>query len=40
MAATRRPWSQILKWDLVGAALGISLFLLVYYAASSFFTIY
>ena len=40
VAATRRPWSQILKRDLIGAALGISLFLLVYYAASSFFTIY
>ena len=32
--------AQILKWDLVGSALGISLFLLVYYAASAFFTIY
>ncbi len=39
-AATARPWPQILKWDLVGSALGISLFLLVYYAASAFFTIY
>ncbi len=40
IAATRHPWRQILKWDLVGSALGISLFLLVYYAASAFFTIY
>ncbi len=40
IAATAHPWRQILKWDLVGSALGISLFLLVYYAASSFFTIY
>jgi MFS family permease len=39
IAATARPWRQILKWDLIGAALGISLFLLVYFAASSFFTI-
>ncbi len=40
LAATTHPWKQILKWDLVGSALGISLFLLVYYAASAFFTIY
>ena len=39
-AATTHPWRQILKWDLVGSAIGISLFLLVYYAASAFFTIY
>ena len=40
MAATAHPWRQILKWDLIGSAIGISLFLLVYYAASAFFTIY
>ncbi|MGO8870797.1 MAG: MFS transporter [Acidimicrobiales bacterium] len=40
VAATAHPWRQILKWDLVGSAIGISLFLLVYYAASAFFTIY
>jgi MFS family permease len=39
-AATTHPWRQILKWDLAGSAIGISLFLLVYYAASAFFTIY
>ena len=38
--ATRRPWRQILKWDLVLPSLGIALFLLIYYCASSFFTIY
>ena len=38
--ATRHPWRQILKWDLVGSAAGIAVFLLAYYAASSFFTIY
>lgn len=38
--ATQRPWRQILKWDLVGSAFGVSIFLLVYYAASGFFTIY
>jgi MFS family permease len=40
MLATTRPWQQILKWDLIGSAVGISLFLLLYYAASAFFTIY
>jgi MFS family permease len=40
LSATTHPWRQILKWDLVGSAVGISLFLLVYYAASAFFTIY
>ena len=38
--ATTHPWRQILKVDLVLSAMGISLFLLVYYAASAFFTIY
>lgn len=38
--ATKSPWRQILKWDLVGSALGIAVFLLVYYAAAGFFTIY
>ncbi len=40
LAATKRPWSQILRWDLVGSAAGISVFLLVYFAAAGFFTIY
>ena len=40
LAATTHPWRQILKWDLAISAIGISLFLLVYYAASAFFTIY
>ena len=40
LKATQRPWAQILKWDLVGSALGIALFLLVYYTAAGFFTIY
>jgi len=39
-AATAHPWRQILKFDLVGSAIGISVFLLLYYAASAFFTIY
>ncbi len=40
LAATAHPWRQILKWDLIGSAAGISVFLLLYYAASAFFTIY
>ena len=40
LAATAHPWRQILKFDLIGSAAGISLFLLLYYAASAFFTIY
>ncbi len=40
LAATAHPWRQIFKWDLVGSAVGISVFLLLYYAASAFFTIY
>ena len=39
-AGVARPWRQILSWDLVGSAFGISVFLLVYYIAASFFTIY
>jgi MFS family permease len=39
-AATQRPWRQILKFNLVGSAIGISLFLLIYFVAASFFTIY
>lgn len=39
-AATERPWRQIVKWDLVLSALGISLFLLVYFVAAAFFTVY
>jgi MFS family permease len=40
LSATKRPWSQILRWDLIGSAAGISVFLLVYFAAAGFFTIF
>lgn len=40
LAATQRPWSQIFRWDLIGSAAGISVFLLIYYAAAGFFTIF
>ena len=38
--AASSPWRQILSWELVGSSLGISLFLLIYFVASAFFTIY
>ncbi len=34
------PWRQILSFELIGSSLGISLFLLIYFVASAFFTIY
>ena len=40
VAATEHPWRQIVKWDLVGSSFGIAVFLLIYYVAASFFTIY
>ena len=40
LAATANPWRQIFTWDLVLAAIGIAVFLLIYYAASGFFTIF
>ena len=39
-AATAHPWRQILKWDLIASSFGIAVFLLIYYAAAAFFTIY
>jgi MFS family permease len=38
--ATRHPWRQIVKGDLIGSSIGISVFLLIYYVAAAFFTIY
>ena len=40
LVATKRPWSQIFRWDLIGSAAGISVFLLIYFAAAGFFTIF
>jgi len=40
VAATTHPWRQILKWDLAISSLGIAVFLLIYYAAAGFFTIF
>ena len=39
-AAIDHPWRQIVRWDLVGSSFGIAVFLLIYYAAAAFFTIY
>jgi MFS family permease len=40
LEAAEHPWRQILQWDLIGSAFGIAVFLLLYYAAASLFTIY
>jgi MFS family permease len=37
---TRRPWRQMLRLDIVGSAFAISVFLLIYYTAVGFFTVY
>jgi MFS family permease len=39
-SATAHPWRQILKPDLAISSFGIAVFLLIYYSAASFFTIY
>jgi MFS family permease len=39
-AALRRPWSQMFTPAIVVSALGVSLFLLIYYAAVGFFVVY
>jgi MFS family permease len=39
-SALRRPWRQMLTPNVLLAALGVSLFLLIYYAAVGFFVIY
>jgi MFS family permease len=38
--ATEHPWRQMLHADIIGAAFGISVFLLIYYVAVGFFVIY
>lgn len=39
-AAMKHPWKQMLNYRLILSALGISLYLLMYYAAVAFFPIY
>ncbi len=36
----RRPWRQMMHLDIIGSAFAISVFLLVYYTAVGFFTVY
>jgi MFS family permease len=36
----RRPWRQMLRLDVIGSAFAISVFLIIYYTAVGFFTIY
>jgi MFS family permease len=36
----RRPWRQMLHTDIVGSAFAISVFLIIYYTAVGFFTVY
>jgi len=38
--ATAHPWRTMLKWDLIVSSLGISTFLLIFYAAVTIFTLY
>jgi MFS family permease len=38
--ALRNPWRQMMRLDVVGSAFAISVFLLVYYTAVGFFTVY
>jgi MFS family permease len=39
-ASLRKPWRQMVHLDVVGSAFAISVFLLIYYTAVGFFTIY
>jgi MFS family permease len=36
----KRPWRQMMRLDVIGSAFAISVFLLVYYTAVGFFTVY
>jgi hypothetical protein len=36
----KRPWQQMLRWDVIGSAFAISVFLLIYYTAVGFFPVY
>jgi MFS family permease len=40
VASLRRPWRQMLHLDIVGSAFAIAVFLIIYYTAVGFFTIY
>jgi MFS family permease len=36
----QKPWRQMLRTDIIGSAFAISVFLLIYYTAVGFFTVY
>jgi MFS family permease len=36
----QKPWRQMLRLDIIGSAFAISVFLLIYYTAVGFFTVY
>jgi MFS family permease len=38
--ALRNPWRQMMHLDIIGSAFAISVFLLIYYTAVGFFTVY
>jgi MFS family permease len=38
--ALRHPWRQMLHLDIIGSAFAISVFLIIYYTAVGFFTVY
>ena len=39
-ASLRHPWRQMLHADIIGSAFAISVFLIIYYTAVGFFTVY
>ncbi|HWC84358.1 MAG TPA: MFS transporter [Pseudonocardiaceae bacterium] len=39
-AGLRRPWRQMLRLDIIGSAFAVSVFLIIYYTAVGFFTVY
>ena len=39
-AGLRRPWRQMLHLDIIGSAFAVSVFLIIYYTAVGFFTVY
>jgi MFS family permease len=36
----KHPWRQMLHWDIIGSAFAIAVFLIIYYTAVGFFTVY
>ncbi len=38
--ALKKPWKQMMRLDIIGSAFAIAVFLLIYYTAVGFFTVY